>query len=148
MGLLAGKGLEWVQFDEPVLVTDMLADVAGLAERTDGRLAGVAQRPAIFVAAYFGELSDAPPALAHTPVEAIGVDLVAGGSSAVAAVPGLAGKLLAAGVVDGRNVWRHRFRTCAGLARHAARIGWGRCSLDVVYVLHARRQAGSRCGAA
>ena len=38
-------------------------------------------------------------------MEAIGVDLVAAGVSAVAAVPELADKLLVAGVVDGRNIW-------------------------------------------
>ncbi|MDQ2637946.1 MAG: 5-methyltetrahydropteroyltriglutamate--homocysteine S-methyltransferase, partial [Actinomycetota bacterium] len=74
--------------------------------RTYATLGGLTERPALFVATYFGELTDALPALARTPVEAIGVDLVAGGASAVAAVPELANKLLVAGVVDGRNIWR------------------------------------------
>jgi 5-methyltetrahydropteroyltriglutamate--homocysteine methyltransferase len=104
--VLVDEGVQWVQFDEPVLVTDMLDNAAELAERTYGLLAGLAKRPAVFVATYFGELADALPALARTPVEAIGVDLVAGGVSAVAAVPELAGKTVVAGIVDGRNVWR------------------------------------------
>ena len=109
LGLLAEQGVDWVQLDEPVLVTDILetaANAAELAGRTYGLLGGLAKRPALFVASYFGELTDALPALARTPVEAIGVDLVAGGVSAVAAVPELAGKTVVAGIVDGRNVWR------------------------------------------
>jgi 5-methyltetrahydropteroyltriglutamate--homocysteine methyltransferase len=97
--------VEWVQIDEPVLVTDIVENAAELASRTYEFLGRLADRPAIFVATYFGSLDGALPALARTPVEAIGVDLVAGGASAVAAVPELADKLLVAGVVDGRNIW-------------------------------------------
>jgi 5-methyltetrahydropteroyltriglutamate--homocysteine methyltransferase len=104
--LLADQGVEWVQLDEPVLVTDIVDNAAELAERTYRVLGGLIERPAIFVATYFGELTDALPALARTPVEAIGVDLVAGGVAPLAAVPELAGKTVVAGVVDGRNVWR------------------------------------------
>ncbi|GAS89587.1 5-methyltetrahydropteroyltriglutamate--homocysteine S-methyltransferase [Mycolicibacterium brisbanense] len=104
--LSAGKGVTWVQLDEPVLVTDILPNAAELAERAYARLGASTKRPSLFVATYFGELTDALPALARTPVEAIGVDLVAGSGAAVAAVPELAEKLLVAGVVDGRNIWR------------------------------------------
>ncbi|WP_078281016.1 5-methyltetrahydropteroyltriglutamate--homocysteine S-methyltransferase [Mycobacteroides franklinii] len=103
---LAEAGVTWVQIDEPVLVTDILPNGPELAERVYGRLGTVADRPAIFVATYFGDLGAALPALARTPIEAIAVDLVYGSASAVASVPELAGKTLVAGVVDGRNIWR------------------------------------------
>lgn len=112
--LLADRGVAWVQLDEPVLVTDMLDDVAALVDRAYSRLGGLDRRPALFVATYFGELTDALPALADTPVEAIGVDLVAGSTAAIAAMPDLAGKLVVAGVVDGRNVWRTDLDTALG----------------------------------
>ncbi|ART69067.1 5-methyltetrahydropteroyltriglutamate--homocysteine S-methyltransferase [Mycobacterium dioxanotrophicus] len=104
--LLADKGVPWVQLDEPILVTDILPDAPELTERTYARLGALTTRPALFVATYFGELTDALPALARTPIEAIGFDLSAGDSAPVAAVPELADKLLVAGVVDGRNIWR------------------------------------------
>jgi len=104
--LLAEQGVEWVQIDEPVLVTDILENAAELATQAYDFLGRLANRPSIFVATYFGALNGVLPALARTPVEAVGVDLVAGGVSAVAAVPELANKTLVAGVVDGRNVWR------------------------------------------
>lgn len=103
---LAEAGVGWVQIDEPVLVTDILPNGPELAERVYGRLGTVADRPAILVASYFGELGAALPALARTPIEAIAVDLVYGSASAVVSVPELAGKTLVAGVVDGRNIWR------------------------------------------
>jgi 5-methyltetrahydropteroyltriglutamate--homocysteine methyltransferase len=106
LGQLVDAGAEWVQLDEPVLVTDILDNGPQLAEHTYGVLGALVRRPAILVATYFGGLDAALPALARTPVEAIGVDLVAGDARAVAAVPELASKTVVAGIVDGRNIWR------------------------------------------
>ncbi|MCV7399536.1 5-methyltetrahydropteroyltriglutamate--homocysteine S-methyltransferase [Mycobacterium fragae] len=121
LGLLADNGAEWVQFDEPVLVTDISHDAPGLAERVYTALGSVTKRPAIHVATYFGDPGAALPALARTPVEAIGVDLVRGADTAVASVPELAGKTLVAGIVNGRNVWRTDLE--AALGRLATLLG-------------------------
>ncbi|HEX7825627.1 MAG TPA: 5-methyltetrahydropteroyltriglutamate--homocysteine S-methyltransferase, partial [Mycobacterium sp.] len=51
--LLADQGVEWVQLDEPVLVTDIVDNAAELAERTYRVLGGLKKRPALFVATYF-----------------------------------------------------------------------------------------------
>ncbi|WP_120313754.1 5-methyltetrahydropteroyltriglutamate--homocysteine S-methyltransferase [Mycobacterium alsense] len=99
-------GAQWVQFDEPALVTDMSPDAPALAEAVYNALGAVRNRPAIYVATYFGDPGAALAGLARTPVEAIGLDLVAGADVALAGIPELSGKLLVAGVVDGRNVWR------------------------------------------
>jgi 5-methyltetrahydropteroyltriglutamate--homocysteine methyltransferase len=119
--LLAANGVEWVQIDEPVLVTDILENADELATQTYNFLGTLVKRPAIFVATYFGSLDGVLPALARTPVEAIGVDLVAGSKSAVAAVPELANKTVVAGVVDGRNIWRTDLQ--AALSRLASLLG-------------------------
>ncbi|OBJ93508.1 MULTISPECIES: 5-methyltetrahydropteroyltriglutamate--homocysteine S-methyltransferase [Mycolicibacterium] len=144
--VLADEGVEWVQLDEPVLVTDIAADAAELAERTYSRLGALAKRPAIFVATYFGELIDALPALARTPVEAIGIDLVAGSAADLRVVPELKDKLLVAGVVDGRNVWRTDLEAALGalaaLRESAAAVAVSTsCStLHVPYTLEAEQQ--------
>lgn len=111
---LTEAGVTWVQIDEPVLVTDILPNGPELAERVYGRLGTVADRPAILVATYFGDLGAALPALARTPVEAIGIDLVYGSASGVASVPELSGKTIVAGVVDGRNIWRTNLESALG----------------------------------
>jgi 5-methyltetrahydropteroyltriglutamate--homocysteine methyltransferase len=104
--LLAENGAAWVQFDEPVLVTDIYADAAALAERVYTALGSVDNRPAISVVTYFGDPGTALPALARTPIEAIGVDLVRGSADSIASIPELANKTLVAGIVNGRNIWR------------------------------------------
>jgi 5-methyltetrahydropteroyltriglutamate--homocysteine methyltransferase len=117
LGQLADNGAAWVQLDEPVLVTDICADAPALAERVYTALGSETKRPAIHVATYFGDPGAALPALARTPVEAIGVDLVYGANTAVASVfrvPELAGKTLVAGIVDGRNIWRTDLESALG----------------------------------
>ena len=69
------------------------------------QLSALSERPSILLASYFGSLREALPALASTGVEGFAVDLVAGQDS-IGSVPELARKLVVAGVVDGRNIWR------------------------------------------
>ncbi|MFY1652923.1 5-methyltetrahydropteroyltriglutamate--homocysteine S-methyltransferase [Solwaraspora sp. WMMB762] len=126
---LADAGVAWVQLDEPAYVADRTPNEIDALRRAYTRLGELANRPQIFVATYFGELGDALPALLGTPVEAVGLDLVAGPGNLhrLAAAGPLGGKTIVAGLVDGRNIWRTDLRaaitagaTVAGLADHMA----------------------------
>jgi 5-methyltetrahydropteroyltriglutamate--homocysteine methyltransferase len=117
---LAAAGVEWVQLDEPILVTDLPAATLAAVARAYERLSGVAGRPKLLVATYFDVLGDALPVLRSAPVDGIAVDLTgpaAGNLELIAAAGGLPGKRLVAGVVDGRNVW------AADLERALATLG-------------------------
>ncbi|MFI5842604.1 5-methyltetrahydropteroyltriglutamate--homocysteine S-methyltransferase [Catenuloplanes sp. NPDC051500] len=112
---LAAAGVRWVQLDEPAYAADRTAEEIDALRAVYIALAAVARRPSIFVATYFGELGDALPALLDTPVEAVGLDLVAGPGNldALAAAGNAREKTIVAGVVDGHNVWRTDLRTAA-----------------------------------
>jgi len=117
VSLLSDNGAQWVQFDEPALVTDISPDAPALAEAVYNVLGSASNRPAIYVATYFGDPGASLAGLARTLVEAIGVDLLAGGDAAVASIvgaPELAGKTLVAGIVDGRNIWRTDLESALG----------------------------------
>ncbi|MBM7504485.1 5-methyltetrahydropteroyltriglutamate--homocysteine S-methyltransferase [Agromyces aurantiacus] len=113
LAALRDAGAEWVQLDEPALVSESIdeprervLDAVGAAYDV---LGAAEARPAIFVGAPYGSLDDALPALAATPVEALGLDLVRG--TAPERLDGvteeaLAAKTLVAGVIDGHNIWR------------------------------------------
>lgn len=110
---LAAAGAPWVQLDEPALVSESIdepRDAVLAATRTAyAELGGAADRPALFVAAPYGSLDDALPALASTPVEALSLDLVRGSLPTgldAATASALAGKTLVGGVIDGHNIWR------------------------------------------
>ncbi|RHA37099.1 5-methyltetrahydropteroyltriglutamate--homocysteine S-methyltransferase [Cellulomonas rhizosphaerae] len=106
---LAAAGATWVQLEEPALVSDSIEVPAerllAAVVEAYGVLTGAESRPAIFVAAPYGDLGAALPVLAATDVEAIGIDLVRG-DLPTEAVPGLETKTLVAGVIDGHNIWR------------------------------------------
>ncbi|MFD5216013.1 5-methyltetrahydropteroyltriglutamate--homocysteine S-methyltransferase [Microbacterium sp. NPDC058345] len=105
---LKAAGADWVQLDEPALVSESLpastAQLADAARRALAALGGAADRPSIFVAAPYAELGEALPVLAAAPVEAIAIDLVRGGVPD--ALPDLGAKTLVGGVIDGHNIWR------------------------------------------
>ncbi|WEO78649.1 5-methyltetrahydropteroyltriglutamate--homocysteine S-methyltransferase [Cryobacterium sp. SO2] len=105
---LAVAGAEWVQLDEPALVSESIdipreRTLAAVAQAY-AALGGLDTRPGLFVAAPYGSLDDALAVLATAPIEAIGLDLVRG--TVPAAVPGLKDKTLVGGVIDGHNIWR------------------------------------------
>ena len=106
LAALTAVGAEWVQLDEPGLVSESIEvprDVV-LAATTKAydTLGALAVRPALFVAAPYASLDDALPVLIDTPVEAIGVDLVKGDLPSGISTD----KVLVGGVVDGHNIWR------------------------------------------
>ncbi|MEV0355648.1 5-methyltetrahydropteroyltriglutamate--homocysteine S-methyltransferase [Nocardia sp. NPDC050697] len=106
LGLLAEAGAEWVQLDEPSLVTDLTETELAAVRSTYRRLAVLPARPAILVATYFGRLGAALPGLAETGIEGIAIDLVAGADADLAAARSITDTLIVAGVVDGHNIWR------------------------------------------
>ena len=113
LAALRAAGADWVQLDEPALVSESLPADAGTlaaaAARAYAVLGGRPDRPAILVAAPYAQLSDAAWAtLSAAPVEAIALDLTRGAVPAPDAVTRhrLSGKTLVGGVVDGRNIWR------------------------------------------
>ena len=106
---LRAAGAEWVQLDEPALVSETLPvdgdELADAAARAYAYLGGAGDRPSILVAAGYAQLPHAAwSALAAAPIEAIAIDVSRGSVPAV--VPGLESKTLVGGVIDGRNVWR------------------------------------------
>ncbi|WP_104119315.1 5-methyltetrahydropteroyltriglutamate--homocysteine S-methyltransferase [Arthrobacter sp. B1805] len=113
---LAGAGAEWVQLDEPGLVSDRggeLAAQGGLVERVYRRLAGHAERPALLVTTGYGTAGNptkpgqALAVLSAAGIEAVHADLVRGSRPSDEVLQGLGATRLVAGIVDGRNVWRN-----------------------------------------
>lgn len=105
---LRAAGAEWVQLDEPALVQDRTRAELNAAGRAYRDLGALTDRPKLLVASYFDRLGEALPVLAKAPVEGLALDFTeaAGGNlQALAAVGGLPGKRLVAGVVNGRNIW-------------------------------------------
>ncbi|MFJ8310370.1 MULTISPECIES: 5-methyltetrahydropteroyltriglutamate--homocysteine S-methyltransferase [unclassified Streptomyces] len=105
---LRAAGADWVQLDEPALVQDRTPAELNAAARAYRALGALTDRPRLLIASYFDRLGEALPVLAKAPVEGLALDFTgpaAANLDDLAAVGGLPGKRLVAGVVNGRNIW-------------------------------------------
>ncbi|WKV75294.1 5-methyltetrahydropteroyltriglutamate--homocysteine S-methyltransferase [Streptomyces sp. PCS3-D2] len=114
---LRAAGAEWVQLDEPALVQDRTPAELSAAARAYRVLGAASDRPRLLVASYFDRLGAALEVLAKAPVDGLALDFTGAAAANLddlAAVGGLPGKRLVAGVVNGRNVWINDFEKSLG----------------------------------
>jgi len=105
---LAAAGAEWIQLDEPALVQDRTPEELALVRRAYEALAAARGDANLLVQTYFDHVGGNYGMLVKLPVQGIGLDFVRGREEYLALLQrhGFArDKWLAAGVVDGRNVW-------------------------------------------
>ena len=113
---LHASGIEWVQMDEPALVTGLDARWLDACDKAYGVLAGSGVK--VLLTTYFDTVADIAPRLARLPVDGFHIDAVRAPEQLdvwKTLLPPDA--VLSAGIVDGRNVWRTDLR--AALARLA-----------------------------
>ena len=103
---LAALGAEWIQLDEPCFVMDRTdRDRAALSHAYEA-LAASRGSANLLVQTYFGHVGESYETLIGLPVQGIGLDFVRGPQNFDAVRSGFPqDKVLAAGLVDGRNVW-------------------------------------------
>ncbi|WP_231445900.1 hypothetical protein [Brevibacterium zhoupengii] len=81
ISILAAAGVDWVQLDEPALTTDVDkhsdTELAEATSRAYATLSRANTRPQIFVTAPHGSLRGGLSALAHSGIDALGVDVSA-----------------------------------------------------------------------
>lgn len=111
---LATQGVEWVQIDEPILVLDLPQAWRDAFVAVYARLGHVG--PKVLLATYFGGLQDNLATAAALPVAGLHVDLVRAPEQLGAVLEALGkDKILSAGVINGRNIWRTDLDAAAAL---------------------------------
>jgi len=102
---LAAEGVEWVQVDEPILVTELDADWQHALNTAYHQLKN--SKVKILLASYFGPLLDNKYLAANLPVAGLHVDATRQRDD-VQQLIGLlpAHKVLSLGVISGRNIWK------------------------------------------
>ena len=102
---LAAQGVEWVQIDEPALVTEL--EPAWQHAFVTAYDALKTTRVKLLLATYFGELRDNLALACGLPVQGLHVDAVNGRSEVEQVAARLpADKILSLGVINGRNIWK------------------------------------------
>lgn len=107
----AEVGVSWVQLDEPSLVVDLTDDDLARFTRLYEALLAHKGGLKVLVQTYFGDVRDSYTALTSLPIDGIGLDFVEGRRSLeLLTEHGFpADKVLYAGVVNGKNIWRNDF---------------------------------------
>jgi len=102
---LKAQGVEWVQIDEPALALDLPQEwVDALAPAYAALSQGA---PKILLATYFDSVAEHAELLKALPVAGLHIDLVRAPQQADSFLRNFPeDKILSAGVVDGRNIWR------------------------------------------
>ncbi|PPK60228.1 methionine synthase (B12-independent) [Malaciobacter marinus] len=96
-----------VQFDEPLFVKDLDSKVLSLIKPVYDKLAKVSSNIKVVVATYFEHSNEATKILVNSPIWALALDFVYGSKNfEVLEEIEASNKVLIAGVVDGRNVWK------------------------------------------
>lgn len=106
------EGVSWLQLDEPYLVYDLSeADVA-LFARIYESLLPQKQDLHVLLQTYFGDIRDAYDVVTHLDFDGIGLDFIEGKQTeSLVKTHGFPkGKLLFAGLVNGKNIWRTDYK--------------------------------------
>jgi 5-methyltetrahydropteroyltriglutamate--homocysteine methyltransferase len=119
---LAAAGAEWVQVDEPCLALDRTPVQLERYRAAYGFLAERSGNAKILLATYFAGLDESAATALALPTHGLHVDLVrAPGQLDALLERWPSGRVLSAGVVDGRNVWRTDLDAALSLLEQAAR---------------------------
>jgi len=122
---LAAAGAMWIQLDEPALALDRTDAERAAFVRAYSQLSKRAGSARLMLATYFAGLDDNTSTALALPVHGLHVDLVrAPGQLDKLLTAWPKGRVLSAGVIDGRNVWRADLeKQRALLDRAIAKVG-------------------------
>ncbi|WOH36232.1 5-methyltetrahydropteroyltriglutamate--homocysteine S-methyltransferase [Thalassotalea fonticola] len=102
---LAKLGIEWVQIDEPALVTDL--DNEWLLAYRYAYQYLKEREVKILLTTYFGSLESNLPIACQLPIDGIHLDAIRGKADISKVLPLLnSQQVLSVGIIDGRNVWK------------------------------------------
>lgn len=121
---LAKLGASWIQLDEPSLVTDLTQEEIQLFTLLYTTL--LQDKPLkVLLQTYFGDVRETYSTLLQLPFEALGLDFVEGKQTLSLVKSGFpTDKLLVAGVVNGKNIWRNNYEQTIELLRQLPTNQW------------------------
>lgn len=104
-------GVKWLQFDEPYLVHDLTEEDLQLFEKLYSSILVSKGNSKILLQTYFGDIRDGYERIGKLSFDGIGLDFVEGKETAhlVNKYGFPKDKVLFAGLVNGKNIWRNHY---------------------------------------
>lgn len=112
VSVLAEKGASWIEFDEPYLVRDLSSEDIALFKEIYSLILANKGGAKILLQTYFGDIRDIYSEVVSLDFDGIGLDFLEGRKTLelVKANGFPAGKVLFAGVVNGKNIWKNNYK--------------------------------------
>ncbi|SIO47734.1 5-methyltetrahydropteroyltriglutamate--homocysteine S-methyltransferase [Paraburkholderia phenazinium] len=105
LATLVAQGVEWVQIDEPILVTELSAEWQQAYVTAYQALAN--SKVKLLLATYFGQLLDNLSLAVKLPVQGLHLDAINARTEVDAVIAQLPqDRVLSLGVINGRNIWK------------------------------------------
>ncbi|CAE6806948.1 5-methyltetrahydropteroyltriglutamate--homocysteine S-methyltransferase [Paraburkholderia domus] len=105
LATLAAQGVEWVQIDEPILVTELSAEWQQAYVTAYDALAS--SKVKLLLATYFGQLLDNLSLACKLPVQGLHLDAINARAEVATVIAQLPqDRVLSLGVINGRNIWK------------------------------------------
>ena len=106
-----GENVKWIQFDEPALVWDMTVEDIEVFKRLYKEILSVKSDCKVLLQTYFGDVRDVYEELVALPFDGVGLDFIEGKqtSQLIEKYGFPKGKLLFAGLVNGKNIWKNHY---------------------------------------
>lgn len=115
---LEDLGANWIQLDEPSLVKDLDEKELALFKALYEPLLLQKGKLKVLAQTYFGDVRNAYDVLLKLPFDGIGLDFVEGRKTLELVERGFDdGKVLFAGVVNGKNIWRNNYQKTLDLLK-------------------------------
>ena len=112
VSVLAEKGATLIEFDEPYLVRDLGAEDIALFKEIYSSILSNRNGVKVLLQTYFGDIRDIYNDVISLDFDAVGLDLIEGRKTAgLVEENGFpSDKILFAGVVNGKNIWRNNYK--------------------------------------
>ena len=119
IALLASKGAEFIEFDEPYLVRDLAENDIDLFKEIYSLILSNKNGIKVLLQTYFGDIRDIYNEVISLDFDAVGLDFIEGRKTAeLVEKNGFpSDKILFAGVVNGKNIWKNDYKKTLGILK-------------------------------
>ncbi|HHT97795.1 MAG TPA: 5-methyltetrahydropteroyltriglutamate--homocysteine S-methyltransferase, partial [Clostridiales bacterium] len=109
---LSKLGTEWIQFDEPILVTDLDQEDIRIFKRIYSNILKEKSDIKILLQTYFGDIRNCYKDIINLDFDGLGLDFIEGKETfkLIMKYGFPDDKILFAGVLNGKNIWRNNYK--------------------------------------
>lgn len=110
-------GAQWLQFDEPYLVYDLSKEDIALFEKLYSDILSSKKQAKVLLQTYFGDVRDCCENILALDFDGIGLDFIEGRKTRelISKYGFPNSKILFAGVLNGKNIWKNNYRLTLGI---------------------------------